>query len=146
MDSLVQAADVAIRRTAVVRATMHANAVAQWLPGAFERVLRTLERQRIRPSGPPFARYTRRGELVEVEAGYATNSHGGGPMHRSHMPFGPNRVSGPRHSVSHAPARPSRAGHSVPALPVVYAWLVLPALVVQIPAGVWFDQCAITAH
>jgi len=31
-------------------------------------------------------------------------------------------------------------------LPVAYVWLVLPALVALIPAGVWFDRRDITAH
>ena len=91
MDSLVQAADVAIRRTAVVRATMRADGVADWLRGAFERVLRTLERQRIRPNGPPFARYTRRGELVEVEAGFPVEEpiDDDGDVVASGLPAGP---------------------------------------------------------
>lgn len=65
----IRPCDLTPRPTAVVRATMPPDTVVRWLPGAYRRVARALADQGVPASGPPFARYTANGDLVDVEAG-----------------------------------------------------------------------------
>jgi effector-binding domain-containing protein len=95
MSYLVQAADLATRRTAVVRARMHSVAIDRWLPQAYRLVARVLERQDEEPSGPPLARYTSHGELVEVEAGFPVDNPiaDDGDVRASGLPGGPAAIA-----------------------------------------------------
>ena len=66
----VRAGYLDARPTAVVRGRMPADQVAGWVAKAFRLVAEELARQGVQPQGPPFARYTRTPERIEVEAGY----------------------------------------------------------------------------
>jgi effector-binding domain-containing protein len=74
---------------------MPAAAIDGWLPAAYQRVADALARQGAQPSGPPFARYTRQGELIEVEAGFAVDNAivDDGDVVASGLPGGPAAVA-----------------------------------------------------
>ena len=56
--------------TAVIRSRIPAAQLRPWLVGAYRELDRYLTDRGIRVCGPPFARYARRGSVVEVEAGF----------------------------------------------------------------------------
>jgi AraC family transcriptional regulator len=57
------------RRTAVVRADVVPDALADWLADAFDTVHQHLDRTGVAAAGPPFARFTVLDDVVAVEAG-----------------------------------------------------------------------------
>ena len=56
--------------TAVIRSSMPDAHVPAWLAGVYAEIHRYLTEQGLRVSGPPFARYAVRGDIVDVEAGF----------------------------------------------------------------------------
>jgi AraC family transcriptional regulator len=95
MTDEIRTIDLTACRTAVIRARMAPNSVARWLPGAYRRVARALERQGEQPRGPAFARYTVDGDLVAVEAGFPVGAEiaEDGSVVASELPGGPAVVA-----------------------------------------------------
>lgn len=69
----VHLAEVRTQPTAVVRAHVQADDIADFLAGAFAEVMAVLERQQLAPVGPPFGRYTVGDDGFEVESGFPTS-------------------------------------------------------------------------
>lgn len=81
--------------TAVVRGTMPVADMSTWLPAAYQEIGGYLQRCGAAPAGPPFARYTFRDDLADVEAGFpVTRPVGGaGRVVPSSLPSGPAAVT-----------------------------------------------------
>jgi len=64
--------EVRTQPSAVVRARVGVDGIADFLAGAFAEVVAVLERQHLAPAGPPFGRYTVGDDGFEVETGFPT--------------------------------------------------------------------------
>jgi effector-binding domain-containing protein len=69
----VHLAEVRSHPTAVIRAHVRTDDIADFVGGAFAEVMAVLERQRLAPAGPPFSRYTVVQDGFEVESGFPTS-------------------------------------------------------------------------
>lgn len=69
----VRLAEVRTQPSAVVRAHVQTDDIADFLGGAFTEVMAVLERQHLAPAGPPFGRYTVGDDGFEVETGFPTS-------------------------------------------------------------------------
>jgi effector-binding domain-containing protein len=81
--------------TAVVRGEMAAMDMPRWLAVAYRTVDEYLSRNRVNPTGPPFARYTFLDGLVAIEAGFPVPFEvpGEGSVEPSMLPDGPAAVT-----------------------------------------------------
>jgi effector-binding domain-containing protein len=69
----VHLAEVPTRPSAVVRAHVRTEDIADFVGAAFAEVMTVLEGQRLAPVGPPFSRYTVGEDGFEVESGFPTS-------------------------------------------------------------------------
>jgi effector-binding domain-containing protein len=81
--------------TAVVRGEVAATDLTGWFAVAFRTVHEYLSKTEVKPSGPPFARYTFIDELVAIEAGFPVPFEvaGEGSVEPSTLPGGPAAVT-----------------------------------------------------
>jgi effector-binding domain-containing protein len=81
--------------TAVVRASLPADEIGGWLPGAYQEVMTHLAALGVTPAGPPFARLTFRDHTVDVEAGFPVPSlvPSRGRVTPSMLPGGPAAIT-----------------------------------------------------
>jgi effector-binding domain-containing protein len=69
----VHLAEVRRRPSAVVRAHVRTDDIADFVGGAFAEVMTVLDRQCLAPTGPPYSRYTMAEDGFEVESGFPTS-------------------------------------------------------------------------
>jgi effector-binding domain-containing protein len=86
------------RYTAVVRGEMPIDELPAWLSRVFHTVQDYLVRERLNPTGPPFARFTFLGQVVAIEAGFPVPREvaGDGVVEPSTLPDGPAVVTSHR--------------------------------------------------
>ncbi|WP_127507743.1 GyrI-like domain-containing protein [Actinoplanes solisilvae] len=91
----IESRTLAAQDTAVIRGSMPAAQLPAWIAGVYEEVYRYLTNLGIRTSGPPFARYTFDGGLLQVEAGFPVLQPvaGRGRVVASRLPGGPAAVT-----------------------------------------------------
>jgi effector-binding domain-containing protein len=69
----VHLAEVRGRPSAVVRAHVRTDDIADFVGAAFAEVMTALERQRLAPVGPPFSRYAVGDDGFDVESGFPSS-------------------------------------------------------------------------
>jgi effector-binding domain-containing protein len=69
----VHLAEVRGRPSAVVRAHVRTDDIADFVGAAFAEVMTVLERQRLAPVGPPFSRYAVGDDGFDVESGFPSS-------------------------------------------------------------------------
>jgi len=84
--------------TAVIRSSMPAARLPEWLAGVYDEVYRYLSEQAIPTDGPPFARFAVHGDAVDVEAGFPVPEPvpDGRRVTASRLPGGPAAVTNHR--------------------------------------------------
>lgn len=74
MEYHVERMDLERQPTAVIRAHVAHDGIADFLGGAFEEVIGTLGVQGLAPAGPPYARYALTEDGFDIEAGFPASA------------------------------------------------------------------------
>ena len=91
----IETRTLTVQDTAVVRSSMPAARLPEWLAGVYDEVYRYVTERGIPVDGPPFARYAFHGAVVDVEAGFpvAGPVSDGRRVTASRLPGGPVAVT-----------------------------------------------------
>jgi len=95
MTYYIENRSVAAQPTAVIRSSLPADRLPEWLASAYAELNHYVAERNVRATGPPFARYVRLGDIVDVEAGFPVPGPvpGWGRVAASQLPGGPVAVT-----------------------------------------------------